>query len=380
METEFGRDAHSHHCRNNGARRASAIAKASTRLIDLRSDTITRPTAAMRAIIANAPVGDDLYREDPTVLELEAYCATLFGKEAAIFMPTGTMSNQIALRCLIRPGDEVILDASYHIHFFESAQSACLAGVVLNPCTTVDGVLTVEEVEKALVRKPRGFGYAIPRLLCIENTVNAAGGRVFPLATLRELRRLADQRNMMIHMDGARLWNACVATGTTPSEYCRHVDTVSVCMAKGLGAPAGSILAGSAEVIQMARCYRKWYGGSLHQAGILAAAALFALRNHISRLEDDHANARRLAAGLARLVEPAAAVSAVETNIVMLEVATLGMTAAEFGERARAEHLLLMPWLPTIVRMVTHLDLDHDDVQEALRRLERIVPTVRQGT
>ena len=294
-------------------------------------------------------------------------------------MPTGTMSNQIALRCLTQPGDEAIIDSCYHVHFYESAQSACLAGVALNSCTTADGILSVEDVEKAWLRKPRGPDYAVPRILCIENTVNAAGGRVFPLANIRELRRFADQHQMAIHMDGARLWNACVASGITPSEYCRDVDTVSVCMAKGLGAPGGSVLAGSTEVIQTARRYRKWYGGSLHQAGILAAAALYALHNHISRLADDHANARTLATGLARLVEPTLAVPAVETNIVMLDVATFGMSAAEFAERAKAENLLLVPWLPTVVRMVTHLDVDRADVEEALRRLERVVTAARQA-
>ncbi|MGY3488084.1 threonine aldolase [Bradyrhizobium sp. USDA 4011] len=378
MQTECGRNAHGHH--SNGAPTTTEVSEANTRIIDLRSDTITCPTAAMRAIIASASVGDDLYREDPTVHELETYCATLFGKEAAIFMPTGTMSNQIALRCLVEPGGEAILDASYHIHFFESAQSACLAGVTLNSCTTIDGVLTVDDVEKAWLCKPRGFGYAVPRLLCIENTVNAAGGRVFPLAAIRELRCFADQRKIAIHMDGARLWNACVATGIAPSEYCRDVDTVSVCMAKGLGAPAGSVLLGSAEVIQTARRYRKWYGGSLHQAGILAAAALFGLRNHQARLVDDHANARTLAVGLARMIEPAIAVSAVETNIVMLDVTLFGMSAATFAERARAENLLVMPWLPNVVRMVTHLDVDRVDVEDALQRLERVITAVRQAT
>lgn len=379
MQTEFGRDARSDH-RSSSALTTTAVQKAGTRIIDLRSDTVTRPTAAMRAIIASAPVGDDLYREDPTVLELEAYCATLFGKDAAIFMPTGTMSNQIALRCHIEPGGEAILDASYHIHFFESAQSACLAGVALNCCPTVDGVLTVDDVEKAWLRKPRGSGYAVPRLLCIENTVNAAGGRIFPLTTIRELRCFADQRKVTIHMDGARLWNACVATSITPAEYCRDVDTVSVCMAKGLGAPAGSVLAGSADVIQTARRYRKWYGGSMHQSGILAAAALFGLRNHRTRLADDHANARTLAAGLARLTEPAIAISTVETNMVMLDVAPFGMSAAVFAERARAENLLVMPWLSTVVRMVTHLDVDRADVEEALRRLERVITAASQAT
>lgn len=357
----------------------ATMCSTSTDTIDLRSDTVTRPTAAMRAAIASAPVGDDLYRDDPTVLELEAHCARLLGKEASIFMPTGTMSNQIALRCLTRPGDEVILDAAYHIHFYESAQSAGIAGVALNACSTAEGLLTVEDIERAWARKPRGPDYAVPRVICIENTVNAAGGRVFPLRTIRELRRFADDRGMAIHMDGARLWNAAVAAGVTPSEYCRDVDTVSVCFAKGLGAPAGSVLAGSAALIASARRYRKWYGGSMHQAGLLAAAALFALRHHMARLSDDHVNARHLAAGLARFDGVAVDVGAVETNIVMLDLAALGVGAAEFAELARAEDVLVVPWLPTIVRMVTHMHVGRAEVEEALRRLDRVLQALRRA-
>lgn len=341
--------------------------------IDLRSDTVTRPSGAMRDAIASARVGDDLFREDPTVLQLEARCAELLGKEAALFTPTGTMSNQLALRCHTMPGDEVILDAAYHIHFYESAQTASLAGVTLNPCQTRDGLLTLRDVEEAFNRKPRGADYAVPRLLTIENTVNASGGRVFAVDRIRELRHFADAHGMTIHMDGARLWNASVAAGIAPADYCRSVDTVSVCFAKGLAAPAGSILAGPTSTIATARRYRKWYGGSMHQAGMVAAAALYALDHHVERLADDHANARALAIGLSRLEHLAIDVATVETNIVLVDIASLGISSAEFTNRARSEGVLLFPWLPTVVRLVTHRDVGRAEIQEAVHRLARVV-------
>jgi threonine aldolase len=323
--------------------------------IDLRSDTLTLPNEGMRRAMWEAEVGDDCYGEDVSVRRLEEHCARLFGKEEALFISTGTLSNQIAIRCLTQPGDEVILDASYHVYFFESAQTADLAKVTLNPCFTEDGVLTKADVARAIDSKPRGPMYSAPRLLCAENTVNARGGRVFPIETLRSLRRFADANGLAVHLDGARLMNACAATGLSPAAYAACADSLSLCFAKGLGAPFGSVLADESSFIRSAKKYRKWYGGALHQSGVLAAAALYGIRNNAGRLVEDHANARLLADLLADLPDVVVDPETVETNIVMMDVSRLGISSFAFAEEAKGEGVLLFPWTPTVVRAVTHL-------------------------
>jgi threonine aldolase len=337
--------------------------------IDLRSDTVTKPSIEMREVMSQASVGDDSYRDDITVKQLETYCAKLFEKEAALFTSTGTLSNQIAVRSLTQPGDEVILDAQHHIHYFESAQTTDLARVTLNACNTKDGVLTTEHVYEAIARKPRSAFYSKPSLVCIENTISYYGGRVFPLDILCELYNFTRKYSLNLYIDGARLLNACIATGIPPSDYARYADAVSLCFAKGLGAPFGSILVGSQSFIDTARKYRKWYGGALHQAGIMAAGALYALRNNYSRLEEDHRNARLLAKLLAQAPSLVVRQEQVETNIVMFDIALMNITAEKFVEEAERDGILLFPWKQTIVRAVTHQGVDQNDICTAAQIL-----------
>ncbi len=336
-------------------------------VIDLRSDTVSQPSVPMRLAMCEAPVGDDSFGEDPSVVHLQAYCARLFGKEAALFTCSGTMSNQIALRVLTSPGDEVILDALHHINYFEAAQTACNAGVTLNACVSPDGVLRSSVLETALAGRPRGVNYGVAKLICVENSISCHGGRIYPLEALRDAHDFAYAHHMALYMDGARLLNACVASGHTPAEYARHTTLLSLCFAKGLGAPFGSVLVGAEPLIQRARRYRKWLGGGVHQAGMMAAGALYALHHHVDRLAEDHDNARAFAAVITprRLLVP----TPVETNIVMVDVSAVGVTAAHFASAAQHRGVLLLPWTDSVVRAVTHLDVSRAAVDLAARRL-----------
>ena len=340
--------------------------------IDLRSDTVTQPTPAMRRVMAKAEVGDDCFGDDLSTHMLEEVCAALFGKEAALFMASGTMSNQVALRALTSPGDEVITEERYHINYFESAQSSDLARVVLNICHCPDGILRPRDVAERIASKPRGRLYAQPKLVTVENTINVVGGKVFPLANLKDLADYAHSGGLAVHLDGGRIFNACVASGVEPEEYAKLCDTVSACFSKGLGAPFGSILCGSREVIEKARRYRKWYGGALHQSGIMAAAALHALEHNLSRLAIDHDNAQLMARllrelpGISLLFEP------VETNMVYFDVSALGMDAEEFCRRSAQAGVLFFPWGQETVRAATHLGIFEADIYEMYYRLESL--------
>jgi threonine aldolase len=334
-------------------------------MIDLRSDTLTVPSAGMLRAMADAQVGDDNFGEDPTTNRLEEFCAELFGKEAAVFTPTGTMSNQLALRIHTRPGDEVIVDESYHLNVYESAPSADLAGVSVNTVKSVDGILTPDLVEAAIDGKCRDPRYTQPRLISVENTINYRSGRVVPLAAFQRLQSYAATRGLLSHLDGARLFNAIVATGTTAEEHGRTVDTLSVCFAKGLGAPFGSVLAGPRDLIDEARYYRKTYGGAMHQSGNLAGAALYALEHNVDRLSEDHATARLLAL---RLVEHPAAdldLTEVNSNIVIVDVRATRTPAGEIADRAREAGLLVVPVAKWKVRFVTRMGITENDVLRA---------------
>ncbi|MGO8994226.1 MAG: threonine aldolase family protein [Polyangiaceae bacterium] len=324
-------------------------------IIDLRSDTVTKPTSEMRRVIAGAEVGDDSYGDDPSVNALESYCAELFGKEAAVFTTTGTMSNQLALRALTNPGDEVILDTAHHINYFESAQSASMAGVALNPIDCPDGMMTPRLMEIAIGRKPRIGYYSRPRLVCIENTVAYHGGKIFPLGPMRALHEAARGAEMAVYLDGARLLNACVAARVDPREVARWADLLSLDFAKGLGAPLGSILVGAKEVVDRVRKFRKWYGAGFHQAGIMAAAALYAVQTNVERLADDHRNARDFAAHLANIPGVTMVTPVPETNIVLFDVGRLRLNASGVVAEAQKRGVLLVAWTSTIVRAVTHL-------------------------
>lgn len=347
--------------------------------IDLRSDTLTQPTALMLEAMRAASVGDDCYGEDPTVRELEHFCADYFDIEAALFMPSGTMSNQVAIRTLTRPGDELILEVASHVNFFEAAQTSDISRVNLNAVQAKSGLLTPDEINDAVAVKARWSDtYAVPRLMILENSVNGRGGKVYSLTQVTELVATARRHGMLTMLDGARLLNACVATGTSPRLYCKEFDAISVCFAKGLGAPFGSVLLGSRDVIANAKRFRKWFGGALHQAGYMAAAALFAIQNNVERLAEDHAAARSLASRLQGL--PAIRTSVPDTNIVLFDVSGLGIDATEFVKRAAAADLGLIAWTPQIVRAVTSMNVSSGDVVSAADRLAEIVHGLTRET
>lgn len=325
--------------------------------VDLRSDTVTRPSAEMRRAMANAEVGDDVYGEDLTVRELEEYVAGLLGKEAAIYAPSGTMTNQIGLHLATRRGDEVLLHEEAHIFNYEGGAPALLSGVQVRPITGEGGRITPDTLRRSV--RPENDHFPPPTLLCLENTHNAAGGRIYPLEEFTAVSDEAIKLNLKVHLDGARLFNAAVAAGVPASAWCEHVETVSVCSSKGLGAPVGSLLAGDAETIRKARRVRKSFGGGMRQAGIIAAASLYAFRNNIERLAEDHERAQILAGGLA---EAGYSVEAPETNIVLVahsEPSTLLQELAEYG-------VLATPGKPGYVRFCTHLDASDDDIEKAI--------------
>jgi threonine aldolase len=324
-------------------------------LIDLRSDTVTRPTAAMRRAMAEAEVGDDVLDGDPTVRRLEARVAEMLGKEAALFFPSGTMANQTGIAVLSSPGTEALLDANAHIIHWEMAGAAAICGVQVRPVPASEGRLVMGADDLARTIRPASIHAPSPSLVCFENTHNGAGGKVTPLEELRALRAVADAHRLPVHMDGARLWNASAATGTSLADFGRCAHTVMLSFSKGLGCPVGAILVGDAPTMTRAHMVRKRLGGGMRQSGILAAAALHALDAHLGRLPEDHANAWRLAervdgAAGARVVPP-------DTNIVMIDLPA-GVTSTDVAARAKAHGVLISPWHASRVRAVTHLDAD----------------------
>jgi threonine aldolase len=328
-------------------------------LVDLRSDTQTRPTPAMRKAMAEAPVGDDVYGEDPTVRALEERIADLLGTEAALFTPSGTMANQIALRSHTRPGDEIIISKDAHCWRHESGALAANAGV--QTAQLAGYTFTADDVRGAF--KADDPYQAATRVLAVENTHNMGGGICWELPALAEVTAAAHALGLATHLDGARLWNAAIATRTSERELARGFDSISVCLSKGLGAPVGSLVAGSKDLIKRCHRFRKMHGGGMRQAGILAAAGLHALDHHRARLADDHANARALAEALASSKHVTVDVARVHTNIVMIDLAR--GTADTAIAKCRAEGILLGAAGPTRIRAVTHLDVDRDGVLRA---------------
>ena len=332
-------------------------------MIDLRSDTVTRPSPAMRAAMAAADVGDDVYGEDPTVNRLQHVVAQLLGKEAALFVPSGVMANQIALKCQTEPGDEVIVEEKAHIFNYETAGAAFLSNVQIRPVRGVRGSFTVEDIIPAI----RQSVYYNPRtsLVCLENTHNSAGGTVFPLEEMKRMKAYAGDHGLKVHLDGARLWNAAIASGIAVAAWAQCADTVSVCFSKGLGAPVGSALAGDKAVIERARTVRKIFGGGMRQAGILAAGALYALDHNIARLQEDHAKARAFAERLAGTRGVGLDMGSVQTNIVILDVANTGKRAADVLATARERGVLLSDMGIFSVRAVTHMDVTMEETLAA---------------
>lgn len=336
--------------------------------IDLRSDTVTRPTAAMRAAMAAAEVGDDVYREDPTVRRLEERVAEITGKDAALFVPSGTMSNQIALLCHTQRGDEVICGEGTHCAYYESGAAPAWSGVQF-VFAGRGGLFTAQDVEDAV--KPPQYYCPRTRVVVVENTHNRAGGRVFPQGDVLDIARVARAHGLALHLDGARIWNAAVACGRTVAELAAPFDTVSVCFSKGLGAPVGSALCGDADVVRAALRFRKMLGGGMRQAGVLAAAALYALEHHRERVSEDHDAARAIARALRTAAERFAPslvqIPEPETNI--LRVDTPGVPAERLVDAARRRGVLIGAADRSSVRVVTHLDLPRAQVAPAARAL-----------
>lgn len=340
-------------------------------MIDLRSDTVTQPSEEMRRVMANAPVGDDVFGEDPTVNRLQSTVAKLLGKEDALFTPSGVMANQIAIRCLTEPGDEVIVERNSHILNYETAAPSLISSVQLLPVDGIRGLYDFNRLRDAI----RPAVYYLPRtsLVCLENTHNMAGGTVIPLRAMSEIHDLARQRGLRVHLDGARIWNAWVASGVHPRDYAARADTVSVCFSKGLGAPAGSMIAGSSEIIAKARKIRKILGGGMRQAGILAAAALYALEHNVDRLREDHENARSFADRLSRDGGRSLRCEPVETNIVIVDVGPSGKSAADVIAGLKAKGILAIASGPSTIRFVTHLNVGRKDVEQAAEGMLEVV-------
>ncbi len=337
-------------------------------MIDLRSDTVTKPSPGMRRAMAEAEVGDDVFGEDPTVRRLQERVAELLGKEAALFTPSGVMSNQLALKVQTRPGDEVILDRSYHLFNYESGAAGLLSGVQLHVLDGPRGLLDGEMIRKAV--RPDYYWEPRTRLVALENTVNKTGGVVYPLENIRSVARAAQEHGLALHLDGARLWNASAATGIAERVYAEPFDTVCVSLSKGLGAPVGSVLAGAADLIREAHRYRKLFGGGMRQVGILAAAGLYALEHHRPELPLDHEMARRLAHALAENPLCRLDPGSVETNIVMFDVAT--GDAGPVLDRLREAGVLMSRFGPATIRATTHRDITMEDIDTASAVVRRL--------
>ncbi|WP_404346412.1 low-specificity L-threonine aldolase [Sutcliffiella horikoshii] len=341
-------------------------------MIDVRSDTVTKPTKEMRKASYEAEVGDDVYGEDPTVTLLEEKAAEILGKEAALFVTSGTQGNQIAVLTHCRPGNEILLEEESHIFYYESGAVAALAGVQTRTIPGVNGIMNPQDIESAI----RGEDQHFPEtgLICIENTHNRAGGAVVPVSNMAEIYEVAQRYSIPVHVDGARLFNAAASSGTPIQEFTKHCDTVQICLSKGLGAPVGSIIAGSNDFIKRARKWRKRLGGGLRQVGIIAAPGLIALTQMTERLSEDHDNATFLADGI-RGISPLKIVNSVDTNIVVLDVSGLGMKAEQFVEELKEKGVLAVTFGPTLVRLTTHFDVGRGDMERIISVIDEIVKT-----
>jgi threonine aldolase len=339
-------------------------------IVDLRSDTVTRPTPEMRRAMAEAEVGDDVYGEDPTINRLEQRAAEIFGREAAIFVPSGTMGNQIAIKVHTKPGQEIICEERAHIFNYEMAMLAHFSGCVARPLPAPDGILSWERVERAIT--PKIYYRAQTGLVSLENTHNMAGGTVYPQAVFDDISERAHEAGLPVHLDGARIFNAATALGKPVAEISKKADSVMFCLSKGLGAPVGSLLVGSRAFIDQARVYRKSLGGGMRQAGVLAAAGLIALEKMPARLGEDHANATFLAAGLAQIPGIRLDASKVVTNIVVFNVAGTGMTSHDICKKLAEQGVLASGVDAEQIRMVTHMDVDRAGCARALEAVQAI--------
>jgi threonine aldolase len=332
--------------------------------IDLRSDTVTKPSEAMRKAMYDAEVGDDVFKEDPTVNKLQEYAAELLGKEAALLVSSGVMGNQLCLNILTNPGDEIICERDAHIFNYESGSPAALSGIQIFPVEGKNGVMDPEQLEKAI--RPAS-AYYMPRtkVIAVENTHNRASGAVQPIENIVELKNIAKKYDLFFHLDGARIWNASIASGISVKEYSSHFDTISCCLSKGLGAPVGSIIAGSKDFIEKAFRLRKAWGGGMRQSGVLAAAGLFALKNNFNRLEEDHKKANLLAKAIDENPNFEINLDSIQTNILVFKLVNHSME--EFQKKCKEKGLLFSTGKPGYPRAVTHLDVSFEDIESAIK-------------
>lgn len=332
--------------------------------VDLRSDTITQPTQAMREAMASADVGDDVFGEDPTVIKLQERMASIMGKEAGLMVPSGTMANAIAIRTHTQPGDEIITEEHSHIYVYEAGGFAALSGCSIALVPGNRGIMAAEEV-KAKIRKPSECSSHYPNgsLVCIENTSNRGGGTFYPQSAIDEIAQVAKESDCALHVDGARIFNAAVASDVDPARMVRDCDTVSICISKGLGAPVGGVLVGSREVIDEAHRWRKMFGGGMRQAGVLAAAGLYALEHNRNRLSEDHARARALAGELERVAGLEVDLESVQSNMIYLRTEA---PASELVEKAAARGIDFLALGSDLLRLVTHLHITDEDIEKTV--------------
>ena len=338
--------------------------------VDLRSDTVTQPTDEMRAVMSTAQVGDDVFGEDSTVIELEERMASLLGKEAGLFVPSGTMSNAIAIRCHTQPGDEIITEEKSHIYVYEGGGYAALSGCSVALVSSDLGIMDVSDVESKIRKSAHGKShYPNGTLVCMENTANRGGGTCYTQEQIDDIAQMAISKDCAVHMDGARLFNAIIASGLEPARLVRDCDTISICISKGLGAPVGGVLVGSKKVIEQAHRWRKMFGGGMRQAGILAAAGLYALDHHIERLAEDHFRARQLAEGLVGTTGIDLNINSVQTNMVYIKTEDL---ADNIVKLLAAELIDVLAIGTHLIRMVTHLHIDDEGIERTVNVFKKI--------
>ena len=337
--------------------------------IDLRSDTVTKPNAAMRQVMAAAEVGDDVYGDDPTVNSLEERVAAMFGQEAGLFAPTGSLANQLAIRTLVKPGEEILVETRGHIVRAELGAAAAFSGITTRTWPAQDGLLRAED-PLAIAQENAGPYLVSTKAIAVENTHNFGGGTVQPIEEIAKLSSAAHARGIAMHLDGARIWNAHVASGVSFAEYGKHFDTISVCLSKGLGAPIGSVMLSTKASVAEARIWRKRYGAGMRQVGIIAAAAHYALDHNINRLSEDHARAQKIAVALAAIDSSLIDPKKVHTNIVGLDLSKIGITAADLTAHCREAGLWISALGPHYARLVTHLDFDDAQCDEAISILQ----------
>ncbi|MFA9559099.1 low-specificity L-threonine aldolase [Evansella sp. AB-rgal1] len=338
-------------------------------MIDLRSDTVTKPSEQMRQLMAQAIVGDDVYGEDPTVNELETYGAQLFGKEAALFVTSGTQGNQAAVLAHSRPGQEIIMDKDAHLFLYEGAAIAAFAGVQPRILPHEFGKMKVDDIEEAI--RAEDIHCPETALIWLENSHNRSGGSVLPIAYLKEVYELAQTYRIPVHMDGARIFNAAVATNTSVKEMANYADSIQFCLSKGLGAPVGSLLVGEKSFIDIARKKRKMLGGGLRQAGVIAAPGLYALKTGVTRLQEDHENAKLLASALGEYTE-LEIINPVDTNIILADTTKSGKTSAEWLKLLKDNNILAVSFSPTILRFTTHVDISKKNIDEVITILQKL--------